>query len=165
MPITIHSPYSGRPVKIRDQDIGRAVRDEEDRIFYVVPRASGDGYYAAPTRKGSDKDEQRYDAMQNKMDHVQTQVAKQHHAVHDATGRRRRSPILRRLVLLLILALLAVGGYAIYFLATGGAWEDLLDRFQNPGRLGGIHSTPGAIADEPSAPVGVLLIAESDRGR
>ena len=85
-------------MKIRDQDIGRAVRDEEDRIFYVVPRASGEGYYAAPTRKGSEKDEQRYDAMQGKMDQVQTQVTAQHQAVHDATGRRKRSPIVRKLL-------------------------------------------------------------------
>lgn len=132
MPITINSPYSGRPVKIRDQDIGRAVRDEEDRIFYVVARASGEGYYAAPTRKGSDKDEQRYDSMQQKMDSTQEQVTQQHQAVHDATGRRRRSPLLRRLVLLLILAVLAVAGYAAYFLSTGGTMEELLDQVRSP---------------------------------
>ncbi len=132
MPITINSPYSGRPVKIRDQDIGRAVRDEEDRIFYVVARASGKGYYAAPTRKGSDKDEQRYDAMQQKMDTTQEQVTQQHQAVHDATGRRRHSPVLRRLLLLLILAVLAVAGYAAYFLSTGGTIEELLDQVGSP---------------------------------
>lgn len=132
MPITINSPYSGRPVKIRDQDIGRAVRDEEDRIFYVVSRASGEGYYAAPTRKGSEKDEQRYDAMQNKMDTVQEQVTVEHQAVHDATGRRKRSPIMRRLILLLILTVIAVGGYAAYFLSTGGTLEELLDQVRSP---------------------------------
>lgn len=132
MPITINSPYSGRPVKIRDQDIGRAVRDEEDRIFYVVSRASGEGYYAAPTRKGSEKDEQRYDAMQNKMDTVQEQVAVEHQAVHDATGRRKRSPIMRRLILLLILTVIAAGGYVAYFLSTGGTLEELLDQVRSP---------------------------------
>ncbi|MBB6429753.1 hypothetical protein [Algisphaera agarilytica] len=127
MPITINSPYSGRPVKIRDEDIGRAVRDEEDRIFYVVQRGSGEGYYAAPTRKGSEKDEQRYDAMQNKMDTVQEQVTAQHQAVHDATG-RKRSPVMRRLVLIVVLAILAAGGYSIYFLSTGGTVSELLDK-------------------------------------
>ena len=33
MPIVINSPFSGKPVKIRDQDVGRAVKDEEGRIF------------------------------------------------------------------------------------------------------------------------------------
>ncbi|MEM1108697.1 MAG: hypothetical protein AAGH99_08410 [Planctomycetota bacterium] len=129
MPITINSPYSGRPVKIRDQDIGRAVRDEEDRIFYVVKRESGEGYYAAPTRKGSPKDEQRYDAMQTKMVRVEEQVTEQHQAIHDATGRRNRPSVLRRAVLLLILLALAIAGYAAYFLATGGTVEELRDKF------------------------------------
>lgn len=128
MPITINSPYSGLPVKIRDQDISRAVRDEEDRIFYVVPRESGNGYYAAPTRKGSAKDEQRYDAMQQKMGEVQQQVTAQHTAVHDATGRRRsfrQRPVGRLIVLVLLVAALVVAGYAAYVMWGGGAWPDL----------------------------------------
>lgn len=164
MPITINSPYSGRPVKIRDQDIGRAVRDEEDRIFYAVPRASGEGFYAAPTRKGSEKDEKRYDAMQEKMDTVQEQVAEQHQSVHDATGRRRRSPFVRRLVLLLILAVLAVAGYAAYVLSTGGTWEELFDSFQNPPAVG--VELPHA--DPPTRFITVVLavgIAEPTFGR
>ena len=36
-------------LQVREQDIGRAIRDEEKRIFYVVERPDGDGYYAAPT--------------------------------------------------------------------------------------------------------------------
>ncbi|MEM6854199.1 MAG: hypothetical protein AAF593_07300 [Planctomycetota bacterium] len=159
MPITINSPYSGRPVKIRDQDIGRAVRDEEDRIFYVVPRASGEGYYAAPTRKGSEKDEQRYDAMQGKMDQVQTQVTAQHQAVHDATGRRKRSPIVRKLLLILILVVLAAVGYAVYFLSTGGTVEELLDKVrpaatttlerESPALIASFEITVSGIAESP----------------
>ncbi|MEO0514598.1 MAG: hypothetical protein AAF086_04805 [Planctomycetota bacterium] len=70
--------------------------------------------------------------MQQKMDATQEQVTQQHQAVHDATGRRRRSPLLRRLVLLLILVVLAVAGYAAYFLSTGGTVEQLLDQVRSP---------------------------------
>jgi hypothetical protein len=111
MPITINSPFSGRPVKIRDQDIGRAVRDEEGRVFYVVPRRRGEGYYSAPTRKGSAKDEERYDKMETRLAQVEQQVQAQAAAVHDATGRRRANPLARLVLLLVVLAGLAAGGY------------------------------------------------------
>ena len=114
MPITVNSPYSGRPVKVRDADLGRAIRDEEGRIFYVVQREGGDGYYAAPTRKGSAKDEQRYDDMAAKMAVSDHQVQAQAAAVHDATGRRRSRPALRLVLILLLLAVVAAGLY-LYF--------------------------------------------------
>ncbi|MEM1210120.1 MAG: FKBP-type peptidyl-prolyl cis-trans isomerase [Planctomycetota bacterium] len=113
MPITVLSPYSGRAVKARDQDIGRALRDEEGRIFYIVERPGGHGHYAAPTRKGSDKDLERYDALQTK-----GEVARQTHheqsaqQVHDARGKGRSGSGTRKLVLLLLaLVILAVAGY------------------------------------------------------
>jgi len=110
MPITVNSPYSGRPVKIRDQDVGRAVRDEDGRVFYVVPRSEGQGYYAAPTRHGSPKDEQRYDEMQLKMEQVSEQSHEQQAIVRDATG-KKRSPVGRWLFLLILLIALGAGGY------------------------------------------------------
>jgi peptidylprolyl isomerase len=115
MPLIIHSPYSGRPVKVRDEDVGRAIRDEEGRVFYVVPRA-GEGYYAAPTRKGSAKDEARYDEMAGKMQQAEKASTDERSGRlrgfrgHDATGRRRTAPI-RLLALLMIVAALAAGGY------------------------------------------------------
>ncbi|MEM8737685.1 MAG: hypothetical protein AAGG38_04305 [Planctomycetota bacterium] len=147
MPITVNSPYSGRPVKIRDQDLGRAVRDEEGRIFYVVARAEGDGYYAAPTRKGSAKDEQRYDALETKMDAAQVQVDLQHAAVHDATGRRRRGSRARWLVVVLLL--LVVGAAAYYGVVYRGGGDPGVgpDRLELPG-LPGIDPSPG----EPVSP-------------
>ncbi len=91
MPIVILSPYSGRPVKIRDQDIQRAVRDEENRVFYVLPRSDGQGHYSAITRQGGEKDEARYLKIQEKLDlndaHKQTQATPQ--AIHNAAGKRR----------------------------------------------------------------------------
>ena len=50
MAITVDSPYSGKPVKVREQDVRRAVRDEEGRIFYVLPRPDGSGFFGSKTR-------------------------------------------------------------------------------------------------------------------
>ena len=122
MPLTIHSPHSGHPVKVRDEDIGRAVRDEENRIFYVVPRASGEGFYGAITRKGSPKDEERYDRLAANPAQVaaaQTAAAAAKSAAaapaapapHDATGgSKRRRPVRRAVLTLIVLGGLAVGG-------------------------------------------------------
>ncbi len=111
MPLTVYSPHSGRPVKVRDQDLGRAVRDEENRVFYVVPRSDGEGYYAALTRQGSPKDEQRYDKLEKRTAEVQDQVHQQAAAVHDATGRKRARPVARLLSLLILLGVLLAAGY------------------------------------------------------
>lgn len=116
MPVTVNSPYSGRPVKVRDQDVGRAVRDEDGRIFYVVPRSSGEGFYAAPTRKGSEKDEQRYDEMIEKMEQSDEQVKGNLPSPRDATGRKRRRPVLWLLIVLLI----GLGAAAVYFVLIEG---------------------------------------------
>lgn len=113
MPITVLSPFSGRPVKVRDQDVNRAVRDEEGRIFYAVQRADGSGYYGSPTRKGSEKDEQRYDAMEEKTAVSAQQVKAEHAAArpHDATGPGRRGGKRRLLLVALLLLLAAAGAY------------------------------------------------------
>ena len=122
MPLTIHSPHSGHPVKIRDEDIGRAVRDAENRIFYVVPRANGEGFYGAITRRGSPKDEERYDRLAAHPAKVAAEQTAQTAAAssaasppasppHDATGgRKRRRPVRRAVLTLIVLGGLAVGG-------------------------------------------------------
>jgi hypothetical protein len=108
MPITVLSPFSGNPVKVRDQDLGRAVRDEAGRIFYVIPKPDGQGYYAAPTRAGNPKDLERYLALESKTDAARDNTREQVASIHDATGRRRGvSGKLVVLVLFLILAALA----------------------------------------------------------
>ena len=130
MPITVNSPYSGRPVKVRDADIERAVRDEEGRVFYVVKRPSGEGYYAALTRKGSAKDEARYDGMETKMDTAREVGAERSAAqVHDATGRRRPGTVRRAVILFVIVLLLAAAAWFV------------LGRFA-PGLLGPATPTP-----------------------
>lgn len=111
MPITVLSPYSGRPVKVRDQDIERAVRDEEGRIFYVVSRPDGNGYYAAPTRKGTERDLQRYDELQNKTAEQAGHAEAVREAAYDATGPGRRVSPVRLLVVVILLVALAAAAY------------------------------------------------------
>ena len=53
--ITVQSPHSGRPVKVRDEDVGRAVRDEAGRIFYVLSDPEGGGYFGSRTRSGKQR--------------------------------------------------------------------------------------------------------------
>lgn len=115
MPITILSPYSGKPVKVRDQDVGRAIRDEERRIFYIVDGTDGRGAYASMTRHGSDKDQERYRKLEEGTaavaEHVRETSAPA--AVHDATGKTRRNPVGLVLVVLVLLAL--AGAAYVYF--------------------------------------------------
>lgn len=138
MPLEVHSPHSGRPVRVRDEDVGRAVRDESGRVFYVLARASGRGHYGSPTRAGSEKLERAYDervrqaadgVAQASTSATSTSSSTSSNATtgettsdgsqpaaawvtHDATGRRRRNP---RVAALVVAALLALAAAAVYF--------------------------------------------------
>lgn len=110
-PVTILSPYSGRPVKIREHDLGRALRDEEGRVFYVVEDPEH-GRYAARTRKGSPKDLERYrqiEAGVAKLDSNEDRPAAANLKAHDATGTKRRNPVGLLLVVLILAAVAALG--------------------------------------------------------
>ena len=104
MPI-VHSPHSGRPVKVREQDAGRAVRDEAGRIFYVLPKADGSGSYGSRTRSGGGAEEQHAATMAaagpDRESDAPTPPA------HDATG-RKRSTHRGKLVVLMLFIVLAV---------------------------------------------------------
>ncbi len=127
MAITVYSPHSGKPVKVRDEDIGRALRDEEGRIFYVITRDDGKGLYASFTRKGSDKDQQRYDKLikqhteslaQTIGDAMTTTGSKPDQPVaHDATGRKRRKRSLTRTAAGAFIALVII---AVAYVAVVG---------------------------------------------
>ena len=111
-PVTILSPYSGRPVKVREQDLGRALRDEQGRVFYIVEDPEH-GRYAARTRKGSPKDLERYRKIESgaaKLDSDEDRPAATALQPHDATGTKRRNP-LGLLLLVLVLAAIAALGY------------------------------------------------------
>ncbi len=111
MPIVVNSPFSGKPVKIRDQDVNRAVRDEENRIFYVLPLSTGAGYYASPTRQGGAKEEERYLSMAAKTGQMADNArAEQTPLVHNAAG-RPRSGKRGKLVILVFVVIIAAVGY------------------------------------------------------
>lgn len=111
-PVTILSPYSGRPVMIREQDLGRALRDEQGRVFYVVEDPEH-GRYAARTRKGSLKDLQRYREIESNVAQFAGEVELKTAAAHDATGSKRRNPVGLLLVLFILFDLVALG--YVYF--------------------------------------------------
>jgi len=115
MSMIVHSPYDGHPVKVRDQDLERAIRDNEGRIFYAVRRSSGQGYYGALTRQGSEKDEQRYLEMLEKMDRAH-EVGAQRSAqqIHDATGKATGTGVMRWLALFIILTVIAVVAWLVF---------------------------------------------------
>ena len=144
MPIEVNSPHSGRPVKVRDQDVGRAVRDQEGRIFYVVLRSNGQGYYGAPTRHGSPKDEQRYIDME-RTGRRERPEAEQRPAVkvHDATGRRRG---VGRRVTYLLAFLLVVAALALLLWSQNLPFSDRLPHWLNRGE----PAAPSEPADAPS---------------
>lgn len=108
MAIIVNSPHDGNPVKVRDQDLERALRDGEGRIFYAVKRSDGRGYYGALTRKGSDKDEKRYLDMIEKVKTARdTGKVRSDAQVHDATGKRSGPGVLAWVILLIVALLIA----------------------------------------------------------
>lgn len=106
MAIIVSSPHSGRPVKVRDQDVGRAVRDEAGRIFYAVPKRDSRGYYGSLTRAGSLAEEQCASPFTEVTEPAQS-ASTDNATPHDATGQRRPSGA-RKLTLALLLVIIMV---------------------------------------------------------
>ena len=176
MPITVLSPHNGHPVKIRDADVGRAVRDSDGRLFYTVERPDG-GYYAAVTRKGSPRCLERYERLERGEELLPRTVASADTAapvapnraaaatgpieVHDARGRRRVSP-LRALILLLVLIGVVLAGWLGYqWLGQRGWLPDgapTLPRLPLPG-----DGSPGNL-EPPSGPADLLDPGELSAG-
>ncbi|MDX1682704.1 MAG: hypothetical protein R3336_06270 [Phycisphaeraceae bacterium] len=113
MGIIVHSPHGGEPVKVRDKDVGRAVRDREGRIFYVLEKSDGSGYYGAMTRTGSELDEQRAEEFEAK-NSARAEQVQQQTAVHDATGPGRSGKRGKLVVLVLALIVVVLGWYFIF---------------------------------------------------
>ncbi len=108
----VHSPHDGRQVKVRDQDIGRSVRDGEGRIFYVLLRSDGKGPYGSLTRAGGPDQEAAYDAMLAREQGAMSKAAQvTREVIHDASGRKRGGSgraLVAGFVLLAALALWAI---------------------------------------------------------
>ena len=67
MSIEVRSPHNGEMVKVMPKDVGKAVKDSDGRVFYVMPKSDGSGYFAAITRAGAEKDEARSERADNRM--------------------------------------------------------------------------------------------------
>ncbi len=110
--IEVASPHSGRMVRVRLKDVGRSVRDEEGRIFFVLDRSDGGGYYASLTRVGGAKAEKDYLDMLDKQDAAKASGEdRSQQQIFDATG-KARSKLKGRVILVLILAALAAAAWA-----------------------------------------------------
>ena len=111
--IEVASPHSGRMVRVRLKDVGRSVRDEGGRIFFVLDRSDGGGYYASLTRTGGAKAEKDYLDMLDKQDAAKASgEERSQQQIHDATG-KARSKLKGRLILALILAVVAAAAWAL----------------------------------------------------
>jgi len=121
MPLTVHSPHSGKPVKVREEDLGRALRDEGGRVFYALETADGQGVYGAVTRKGSPEEETRYQNQDWRLSEEELTQDDSNQAsdttdapAHDATGPGRKAPASRYVFITLLALLIAGGGYGVY---------------------------------------------------
>lgn len=148
MAIIVYSPFSGRPVKVREQDVGRAVRDDQGRIFYVLRKSDGSGYYGAPTRVGGPKDEARALEYEAKVSQAEEHVRA---VAHDATG-KRRSHLRGKLVILAFVILAAILIYLFKF----GPFSNTHMPWQNP------PPPPEVVSPEPSASPEAPPVPESD---
>ena len=147
MGIIVNGPYSGQPVKVRDQDVGRAVKDEEGRVFYVLQKSDGSGYYGAMTRAGGAKDEARALELEGKLGQRQQNV---HEQVLNRTG-NSGGGMKKIVVLIIVLAIL-----------LGAAWAVLMGPLKGviPGTGGSSNTTPAtpAPAPVPSSALPTLML-------
>ena len=114
MAVVVNSPHNGRPVKVRQQDVGRAVRDDEGHIFYVLARSDAEGYVGSLTRGGGAAPPRPVEGAGKALDQEHAQPDAQEPPdktlPHDATGKRRsKSPA--RLVIVILLLTVAVLAY------------------------------------------------------
>jgi len=106
MSISVISPFTGEQIKVRPQDVGKAVEDRMNHKFYVLERPDGSGYYAAPTKAGGRRDIDKYDAMLAKADRAKS-TGRQRSQVQIDAARGSRSGNKMKLVLLVIILIVA----------------------------------------------------------
>ncbi|QNN22176.1 hypothetical protein HED60_07790 [Planctomycetales bacterium ZRK34] len=118
MSITVYSPFTGELVSVRPQDVGRAVKDRSDHMFYVLERPDGGGHYAAPTKAGGQRDVERYDAMVAKQQQARDTGAMGSTAQIAAASRSGRSSGIKwKLIigLIVLAAAAAAAAWAVMF--------------------------------------------------
>ncbi|MEQ9454394.1 MAG: hypothetical protein RLN76_07360 [Phycisphaeraceae bacterium] len=111
MSIKVRSPYSGVEVAVRSEDVGRALRDESGRVFYVIARGAGGGYYGSKVRAGSESDEAQ---ARRWAEGESLPVSSGGAAVHDARGSGGRRSSAGWVVAVLVIVLLASGGWWVW---------------------------------------------------
>jgi hypothetical protein len=137
--IEVNSPHSGRPVRIRDKDIGRSVRDEDGRIFFALPRSDGNGHYGSLTRTGGPKEEQKYLEMLAKEEQAKASgQATTQSQIHDATGGKRSSWRGKAVILALLVLVLV-----LIYLVTVGPFGNQKMPWQAPPKITGEHEDAG----------------------
>jgi hypothetical protein len=121
MSIEVNSPHNGEAVKIRPQDVGKAVRDRDGKIFYVLPRSDGSGYYAALTKSGV-KDEQRAARSEERV--AEAKKVHEERSVKEVVVARKQARSGGAMKWLILLALLAAATWAV----TMGPLHGLIGR-------------------------------------
>jgi hypothetical protein len=114
MGITVINPHNGEEMKVRDNDAGRAVKDKEGRIFYVLPKSDGSGHYGALTRAGSAKEEARNQEMEEKIKGARKNTEQEWQSRAPSGGGFMKT-VMKVIRLLLFLAILAGLGWAVFF--------------------------------------------------
>ncbi|WP_428387577.1 hypothetical protein [Mucisphaera sp.] len=145
MSIKVRSPHSGVEVVIRREDVGRALRDESGRVFYVVEREDGAGCYGSKTRVGSAAEAERAAAWDRGEGLPEVVASGGDAGVHDARGQRRRSKGG------LVVVVIAVG------LLGGGGWWAWQNGWLDFGDNGGVEAGAGE-----ALPAGAELLDDPD---
>jgi len=120
MSIDVRSPHDGQLVKVRREDVGRAVRDSAGRVFYVVAKSDDEGYYGSVTRTGNPGDEQR--ARRWGVNPPTLQEDEMVSVAHDATGRARRGSWRGRFVIGVLVLIVALLVYLFGFGPFANRW-------------------------------------------
>ena len=142
MPITVFSPYNSKPVVVRDADVGRAVRDQGGKVFYVLQTSDGKSHYGSPTRNSSPEYESLAAKLAQQASDQPNAVADEAPVAHDARGKRRSTSRIR-IGLLLVLLIIVV----VTYLFTIGPFGKLQWRWP-------VSDTTPALSDSPTAPDG-----------
>lgn len=120
MEIKVNSPHSGRPVIVREADVGRALRDENGKVFYVLRQSDDKGYYGSRTRGGGSQDERNYIEISTRSS--EADLSESAPPMHDLTG--NCGPRSRGKLVILVLVVIALV-IALLWALTVGPWGDI----------------------------------------
>lgn len=117
MEIKVNSPHGGRPVIVREADVGRALRDESGKVFYVLRQSDDKGYYGSRTRAGGSQEERNYIEISTRSS--EADLCESPPPMHDLTGNRRPSSRGKLVILVLVVIALVI---VLLWALTVGPW-------------------------------------------